>query len=70
MLPSGTLSTQCPAVRMRPGATSTPPQPPTSANHGTDSGATGSPPTTAPAGAVVATSVHTMLSKQTRVMLM
>jgi hypothetical protein len=42
--------TQWPAVRMRSGATSVPPQLP-EANHDTLSGAIGSPPTTAPAGA-------------------
>jgi hypothetical protein len=44
-------ATQWPAVRTRSGATSVPPQPAIDANHGTDSGATGWPPTTAPAGA-------------------
>jgi hypothetical protein len=44
-----------------------PPQPLTSANHGTDSGATGSPPTTAPEGAAAARATNTV-SRQARVM--
>ena len=67
MFESGTFITQWPAVRTRSGATSTPPQPPTSANHGTDSGATGSPPTTAPEGAVAARATSTV-SRHARVM--
>ena len=60
MWSSGAFMTQCPAVRTRSGATSMPPQPATSASHGTDSGATGSPPTTAPAGAAAARATSTV----------
>jgi hypothetical protein len=68
LAPSERCATQCAAVTTRFGATSVPPHAPTSANQGTVSGATGSPPITAPAGAAPAHAPRTATTATVRLM--